>query len=349
MGRKPIGGIFSVGRRGALPLEGFGAERGRRSGCGSPTASPTACGRGSRNSPASLHDPRWLAGGRGIYDWHYRTRALSAQRSAAGARGDGLLAADRAVSRRCRAAAIALEDHTLGMYQALIEARIPFEMVHDRLLDAGAPRPLQAADPAEHRRAVGRAVRADPRVMSARRQPGRAPSRRRSTTSAGAPRADFGLADLFGVIVRRRIEGADAELVSAARADPRRRASSAAGRAGGRGAHHQRRLRASDVTPTAEFPLAADADSVVSRPADGGGLSARAADRHPARFSCAKSGRAAWSTFPWDIDRTFWEVLSRGSRKLLRNAVAWAANEPQPVTVTGRACWTSRSGGRRIR
>lgn len=38
--------------------------------------------------------------------------------------------------------------------------------------------------------------------------------------------------------------------------------------------------------------------------------------------------------FPWDIDRTFWEVLSVDHLKLLRNAVDWAANEPRPVTVT---------------
>ena len=34
--------------------------------------------------------------------------------------------------------------------------------------------------------------------------------------------------------------------------------------------------------------------------------------------------------FPWDIDRTFWEVLSVDHAKLLRNAVDWAANEPRP-------------------
>jgi len=39
--------------------------------------------------------------------------------------------------------------------------------------------------------------------------------------------------------------------------------------------------------------------------------------------------------FPWDIDRTFWELLSVDHGKLLRNAVDWATNETQPVAVTG--------------
>jgi len=39
--------------------------------------------------------------------------------------------------------------------------------------------------------------------------------------------------------------------------------------------------------------------------------------------------------FPWDIDRTFWEVLSPDHGRLMRNAVLWALNEPLPVRVKG--------------
>ncbi len=46
------------------------------------------------------------------------------------------------------------------------------------------------------------------------------------------------------------------------------------------------------------------------------------------------AGRVVY--FPWDIDRTFWEILDLDHGKLLRNAVAWATNEPVPVTVVGQ-------------
>jgi hypothetical protein len=46
-------------------------------------------------------------------------------------------------------------------------------------------------------------------------------------------------------------------------------------------------------------------------------------------------GRARVVYFPWDIDRTFWEVLSVDHFKLLRNAVTWATAEEPPVTVSG--------------
>jgi len=39
--------------------------------------------------------------------------------------------------------------------------------------------------------------------------------------------------------------------------------------------------------------------------------------------------------FPMDLDSTFWEVLSEDHQVLLANAVTWAADEAQPLTVTG--------------
>jgi len=48
-----------------------------------------------------------------------------------------------------------------------------------------------------------------------------------------------------------------------------------------------------------------------------------------------ESGKSRVVYFPWDIDRSFWEVLSADHGKLLRNAVIWAANEEPPVEVNG--------------
>jgi trehalose utilization protein len=60
----------------------------------------------------------------------------------------------------------------------------------------------------------------------------------------------------------------------------------------------------------------------------------------------AGAGRVVY--FPWDIDRTFWEVLAVDHFKLLRNAVDWATGEPRPVWSKVRECWTWPYGGRRI-
>jgi len=46
-------------------------------------------------------------------------------------------------------------------------------------------------------------------------------------------------------------------------------------------------------------------------------------------------GRGRIVYFPWDIDRTFWEVLCLDHGRLLRNAIEWATNEERQVVVTG--------------
>ncbi len=52
-------------------------------------------------------------------------------------------------------------------------------------------------------------------------------------------------------------------------------------------------------------------------------------------FLTETSGGGRVVYFPWDIDRTYWDVLAVDHGKLLRNAVDWATHEPAPVTVTG--------------
>jgi hypothetical protein len=48
-----------------------------------------------------------------------------------------------------------------------------------------------------------------------------------------------------------------------------------------------------------------------------------------------ETGQGRVVYFPWDVDRTFREVLSVDHLKLMRNAVAWATNENPPVSVAG--------------
>ena len=40
--------------------------------------------------------------------------------------------------------------------------------------------------------------------------------------------------------------------------------------------------------------------------------------------------------FPFDVDRTFWEILANDHGTLLKNAVAWTSRGEQPLSVTGK-------------
>jgi hypothetical protein len=49
-----------------------------------------------------------------------------------------------------------------------------------------------------------------------------------------------------------------------------------------------------------------------------------------------QEGRGRVVYFPFDLDRTFWEVPSNDHGLLLKNAVAWSHNEDQPLAVEGK-------------
>src|SRR5581483_11676556 len=70
-----------------------------------------------------------------VYGWHYRNeRYVRNERSLA--RVGLVYSQQTAMFYGGEQARAKVEDHALGFYQALMEARVPFDMVHDHLLDA---------------------------------------------------------------------------------------------------------------------------------------------------------------------------------------------------------------------
>ncbi len=88
-------------------------------------------------------DQRWLKPVEELFEWHWRNeRYFRHVRPLANL---GMVYSQQTAryygGARCGRK---VEDHTLGTYHALVEARIPFEMVHDGLLDPESLRPYRA-------------------------------------------------------------------------------------------------------------------------------------------------------------------------------------------------------------
>lgn len=227
-----------------------------------------------------------------------------------------------------------VEDHTLGWYQALIESRIPFEMVHDRLLDP------------EHLASFKTLILPNICCLSLEQceQLGAFVSRGGSLIAThetslydewGAKRKNFGLADLFGVDFAGRTE---ARLQNAyLRLDHETKHPLLKGLEDApRIIHGASRV---EVQPREQFG-AAPLTLIPSYP----DLPMEKVYPRQPKTNIAQvfawiphgsngAGRVVY--FPWDIDRTFWEVLSVDHLKVLRNAVHWATNEAPVVEVTG--------------
>ena len=204
MGRRPIGGIFSVG------LEE--AYRWKDSVQSEPeirlwVAEGTANGMRPWVTKFSgvLYDRRWLPVVERIYDWHYaherylrneaplaRIAVLHSEQTAA--EHSGVAQGDRH------------EDHMLGMYHSLVESRIPFELVHEAFLTPDHLDRFKLLILADA------AALSDAQCRSIKDYIGRGGSLLATFASSlydetGKRRDDFGLADLFGVSFTGRVEG----------------------------------------------------------------------------------------------------------------------------------------------
>ena len=330
MGRRPIGGIFSVGVE----------ERYRwKDSVQSEPEIQLWVAEGTANGmrpwvtkfSGVLYDRRWLPVVERIYGWHYRHERYL--RNEAPIARVALLFSEQTETFHAGVAPTdRAGDHVVGMYHALVESRVPFELVHEAYLTDESLdrfRLLILADAAALSNAQCEAIR---------RYVARGGNLLATFASSlydefGQQRADFGLADLFGVSFGGRIDGPmqNAYLSLDADASGRRHQTLDGFGDTTRIIHGVHRL---DVQPRAEGPSPLTLiPTYPDLPMED--VYPRVPHTATRELYVRELGRSRIAYFPWDIDRSFWEVLSVDHLRLLRNTIAWAANEPPPVEVDG--------------
>jgi hypothetical protein len=293
----------------------------------------------------TLYDRRWLEPVEELYGWHYRNeRYLRNERPLA--RVAMVYSQQTATFYGGDQARAKVEDHTLGFYQALIEARIPFEMVHDHLLDA------------EHVNQFRTLILPNIAALS----DGQCAQLRQFVEHGGSlvatyetslydewgvRRRDFGLADLFGASAAGLVEGPMQNSYLNIEKDARTgeyHPILAGLEDAGRIINGVHRVPAQphdqgEHSPLTLIPSYPDLPMEEVYP--------RVPKTDIPEVFVRQAGKGRVVFFPWDIDRTYWEVLSVDHGKLLRNAVIWAMNEEPVVSVLGQGVldvtvWTQR-------
>lgn len=294
---------------------------------------------------AKPFDRRWFPVVEQVFKWHFANeRYLRNEKSLA--RVGMVYSQQTAAYYGWPDAVSRVEDPGLGFYQALVEARIPFEMVHDGLLDE------------EHLRQFRTLILPNIAALSdaqceqisafVRNGGGIVATLETSLYDGhGERRIDFGLAELFGASFAGQLEGPMLNSYLNLRRDPKTggyhpllAGLEDAGRIiNGTHRVHVEMHDKGMTSPLEVVPPYPDLPMEEVFP--------RTADAHDPGVFLREIGRGRVVYFPWDIDRTFWDVLATDHSKLLRNAVIWATNEPAPLEIEGKgvldvSIWTQK-------
>jgi hypothetical protein len=150
----------------------------------------------------------------------------------------------------------------------------------------------------------------------------------------GERRSDFGLADLFGVSRQDRVDGPMKNSYLRLRKDATTGEYSPILR-GLEDAHRiVNGIWRLNVRPRLEFPSPVTLiPSYPDLPMEH--VYPRQPDTDIRELYLRRIGEGRIAYIPWDIDRTFWEILNADHGRLLRNVIEWAMNEEQPVQVNG--------------
>jgi hypothetical protein len=333
LGNKPIGGIFSVGVE-----EQYRWKDSVQSGDEIRMWVADGVANDLRlwftKFCGMIYDPRWLDVIEGLYK-RYAAWEPYLRNVAPVARVGLVYSQQTAWFYGSEKAREKVEDHELGFYHALIGARIPFEMVHDRIMDADHLRPFKTLI------LPNIACLSDAQCQQVRQfvQGGGSIVATYETSlydEWGVRRPDFGLADLFGARYTGGPEGPMQNSYLTIERDKKTGAYHpllAGLEDAGRIINGVSRVIVEPTGPYADPPLTL-VPSYPDLPMEAVWPRVPHTDTPEVYVWQIGKGRVVY--FPWDVDRAYWEILCVDHGKLLANAVSWATNEEPPVTVTGQ-------------
>jgi hypothetical protein len=273
----------------------------------------------------TIYDRRWIPVVEDAFQWHAdNERFLDLRRSLARV---GVVWSPQTSAATTTSGA---EASQMGLCHALVEARIPFEMVYEQLLDK------EHVDRFKLLILPNVAALSDTQCEQLRQFVERGGSLVATYESslydeAGKKRSDFALADLFGVSLAGKTEAFvknsyinlehDTKHPILVGFDDASRTINSIGHV--------------EVNPFTTFgpPPLTRVPSYPDLPMED--VYPREPKTDIAEVYLREIGIGRVAYFPGDIDRTFWEVLDPDHGRLIANVVRWALNEPDVVTVSG--------------
>jgi Hypothetical glycosyl hydrolase 6/Beta-galactosidase trimerisation domain len=281
----------------------------------------------------TLYDRRWLKPVEEVFRWHHsaerylrNTQSLARVAMVYSQQTGAFYGGEQAQEK--------VENSILGFYEALVEARIPFEMVHDGLLDAAH------LDRFKTLFLPNIAALSDAQCDELRQYVRRGGSLVATFETSlydewGTRRTDFGLGDLFGAKWDGHTDGPMKNSYLRLQRDrttggyhPLLRGLEDAGRI----VNGVRRVEVSPLREDFHSPLTL-IPSYPDLPMEE--VYPRQEETKIPGVFLLEQGKSRVVYFPWDIGRTFWEVSCVDHGRLLRNAVEWATAEEPPVVVAG--------------
>lgn len=330
IGMKPLGGIFSVGVEEQYRWkDSVQTEAEVRIWVAEGTAN------GMRpwftKFSGVLYDKRWLDIVDKIYQVHYRNESYL--RNIAPVARVGLVFSEENLNYGKEKWQQRSADHSSGMYHALIEARIPFEIVNDRLLDSEHLAPFKllilpniATMSNEQCQQIRNFVRLGGSLL--------ATFETSLYDKAGIRRIDFGLSDVLGVTYDKSVEGPMQNSYLRLRKDE----TSGKFHPVLKGLEDAYRIintvNTVNVIPRGTFPSPVTLiPSYPDLPMED--VYPRTPETNNRQLYLRENGKTRIAYFPGDIDRTFWQIMGNDHGMLLRNTIQWALNEEPVAEVKG--------------